>query len=87
MNSDKEDAVAHAKLLIDSLNQLDSDFKSFQFKVIDLIGDDDEKTMDKEHEHLDQHNDSVTQLRLHLQPFVTATTTAATSTVHKTLAR
>ena len=87
MNSDKEDAVAHAKLLIDSLDQLNSDFKSFQFKVIDLIGDDDEKTMDKEQEHLDRYNDSVTRLRLHLQPLVAATTTAATSTARKTLAR
>ena len=80
VNSDKEDAAAHAKLLIDSLDQLDSDFKSFHFKVIDLIRDDDEKTMDKEQEHLDRHNDSVTRLRLRLQPLVAATTTAATST-------
>ena len=80
VNSDKEDAAAHAKLLIESLDQLDSDFKSFHFKVIDLIRDDDEKTMDKEQEHLDWHNDSVTRLRLHLQLLVAATTTAATST-------
>ena len=87
VNSDKEDAAAHAKLLIDSLDQLDSDFKSFHFKVIDLIRDDDEKTMDKEHEHLDRHNDSVTRRRLRLQSLVAATTTAATSTARKTLAR
>ena len=55
--------------------------------MIDLIRDDDEKTMDKEQEHLDWHNDSVTRLRLHLQPLVAATTTAATSTARKTLAR
>ena len=60
VNSDKEDAAAHEKLLIDSLDHLDSDFKSLHFKVIDLIRDDNERTMNKEQEHLDRHNDSVT---------------------------
>lgn len=89
-NSDEEDTVAHAKLLIESLNQLDSDFKSLHFKVIDLVKDDDEKTMDKEQEHLDRHNDSVSRLKLRLQSLVTATTrtdTAAASTARKTLTR
>ena len=50
----------HAQRLATKLETLDAEFKTHHFSLIDLI--DDDETLEKEQETLDQHDDDVTTL-------------------------
>ena len=65
--ADDSATPAHATILLSSLEHLDSDLKVLHFKLIDLIHDDDERTLDKEQDYLDKHNDDVTSIKLQIQ--------------------
>ena len=69
--ADDSATPAHA-ILLSSLEHLDSDLKVLHFKLIDLIRDDDERTLDKEQDYLDKHNDDVTSIKLQIQELLTA---------------
>ena len=90
-NFSKEDtAVVHAKLLLDPLDWLDTEYWSLNLKVIDFFDKEDESTLQNEQEHPDKLNDDVTTLRLHLKPLiaVTPSTDVTSSTAAcKTLSR
>ena len=55
----------HAQRLATRLDTLDAEFKTHHFALIDLI--DDEETLGKEQDALDQHDDDVTTLAVRLQ--------------------
>ena len=51
--ADDSATPAHATILLSWLEHLDSDLKVLHFKLIDLIRDDDERTLDKEQDYLE----------------------------------
>ena len=76
----------HAQRLATRLDTLDADFKTHHFALIDLI--DDEETLGKEQEALDQHDDDVTTLAVCLQQLITVSSTTPTnSDLRKALTR
>ena len=57
----------HAQRLATKLETLDAEFKTHHFSLIDLIDDDDDETLEKGQETLDQHDDDVTTLAVRIQ--------------------
>ncbi len=47
-DSSREDIAIRAKLLIDSLDRLETEYKFNHLKVIDLINEDDERALQRE---------------------------------------
>ena len=87
--ADDSATPANATIVLSSLEYLDSDLKVLHFKLIDLIRDDDERTLDKEQDYLDKHNDDVTSIKLQIQELLTATSLPKSPGVmtHKALSR
>ena len=83
-----EEPTTHdlAKRLAAKLETLDAEFKAHHFSLIDLI--DDEGTLGKEQETLDQHDDDVTSLAVRIQQVITISSATPTNLdQRKTLSR
>ena len=78
--------VDHAKRLTSKLEELDKDFKSIQFGVVDLL-DEDSEEMEKEQEALDKHEDDVTSASLRLQKLVKLSPSSVDTTGEKQSSR
>ncbi len=63
--------VTHAQQLSKRLDNLDSDYKTRQFAVLNVVEDEDQLTM--EQETLDQHDDDVADLSLRLMDLARST--------------
>ena len=86
-DSGREDAAARAKLLLDSLDRVDADYRSVHFKLIDLIPEEDASTLGKEQDHIDKFDDDVALIRLRLQPLIAAAPKLDSTAARKTLLR
>ena len=80
LESDPEAAGTsdRAKQLLVKLDDADSNFKTLNFQVLDIIDENDEEALKKEQDILNQHEDTVAALILHNQSVITH----VTSTVH-----
>ena len=78
---EEPDTHDHAQRLSTKLETLDAEFKTHHFAVIDLI--DDDGTLGREHETLDQHDDDVTSLAVRLQKLITASSATPTNSDHR----
>ena len=71
----------HTQRLYTKLDTLDAEFKTHHFALIDLI--DDDETMGKEQEALDQHDDDVAALAVSLQKLITVSSAMPTNSDHR----
>ena len=71
----------HAQRQTTKLETLDAKFKTRHFSLIDLI--DDDETLEKEQETLDQHDDDVTTLAVRIQRLITLSSTTPTNSDHR----
>ena len=78
---EEPDTNDHAQRLSIKLETLDAEFKTHHFAVIDLI--DDDGTLGREQETLDQHDDDVTSLAVRLQKLITASSATPTNSDHR----
>ena len=78
--------VDHAKQLISKLEDLNKDFKSVHFSIIDLL-EEESGDIDREQEILDKHEDKVVSMTLRLQKLVKSSSLATDTGSEKPSAR
>lgn len=81
-----KDTVDHAKQHLTKLESLASELKAIHFQVIDLIADDDERSLEREQEYLDQIDDDIMSFTFRLQRLTRKPDTAASPTNRKAAA-
>ena len=81
--------IETAKQLASKLESLDSEFKSYHFQIIDLLGEEDGDALEKEQDILDGHDDQVTNLTIRMKRLNSlATPTSSVDVVeHRLLTR
>jgi hypothetical protein len=80
--------VDHTKQLVAKLENLDGDFKTHHFQLIDLIKDTDLDALDKEQDVFDRFDDDVTSLMVRLQQLLSAKPGSSSPSINqKTLLR
>ena len=63
----------HTKSLNSRLDVLDTKFKSYHIDLVELIGEDEDELLEREQEVLDEHDDTVADLKFYLQSLCLAT--------------
>ena len=71
-----------AKGLLPKLNELDAEFRSYHFAVIDLI---DEERLEAEQASLDGHDDRIAGLSMRIQQLTLRVSSSCSSTTESTL--
>ena len=71
--SDQPSTVDYAKHLAEKLETLDAEFKSHHLQLIDMIGEDDDDTLEKEQDVLDNYDDQVTDVSIRLKRLYSVT--------------
>ena len=79
------EVISHAKLLLNKLETLDTDFKKCRFALIELI--EEPGVLDQEQKTLDEHDDEVAVLTVALQQLITAHSQSASSGLCKAASR
>ena len=64
---DRDAALCHAQRVSAKLSELDSAFRSLQFKLIDLTDAEDVDSMDKEQGIMNEHDDNIDNLTIRIQ--------------------
>jgi len=87
--ADQPDTADHATVLVATLDRLDTELKALHFQVIDLVSAEDERTLEKEQDYLDKHDNNVTAFKIRFQRLAAAAskTEAPTSSTRKMLSR
>ena len=67
------------------LESLDSDFKEQRYRLVDII--DDDETLQKVQQILDDHDDEVAILAIRIQDLIAVFSHTPSSTAHKTVVR
>ena len=83
--SSPSEVTSHAKLLLNKLETLDTDFKTCHFALIELI--EEPGVLDQEQKTLDEHDNGVAVLTVALQQLITAHSPSASSGLRKTAFR
>ena len=79
------EVISYAKLLLNKLETLDTDFKKCHFALIELI--EEPGVLDQEQKTLDEHDDEVAVLAVALQQLITAHSPSASSGLSKAASR